>query len=153
MKKFITICAIVLFAVNIASAVTTADIMFVVDESGSMGGEHVWLGPMVGSLDTALIGEGLTGNQYALVGYGTTSHGTDQRGHKHSVGGGDWETAAQFATETSNLVTTGSTEDGWEAIHFGLNNYAFRASPDVGCEVIMVTDEGRDDNDGGLGLT
>jgi len=36
-----------LFSQIASSATTTADIIFVVDESGSMSGEHAWLNGMV----------------------------------------------------------------------------------------------------------
>jgi hypothetical protein len=122
-------------------AATTADILFVVDESGSMSTEHAWIGNMVGALDTALTGAGVSGNQYGLIGFGgSTSHGT--AGHKHTVGSGDFGTAAELATATSSLVLSGRTEDGYSGIDVGLNNYAFRSGAAV--NVILITDEDRD---------
>jgi len=47
----------------------TADIVFIVDESGSMTDEHAWIGDMVSSLDSSLVAAGITENRYALVGY------------------------------------------------------------------------------------
>lgn len=49
--------------------VTAADIVFIVDESGSMAGEHAWIGGMVQTLDTSLAAQGITNNQYAMLGY------------------------------------------------------------------------------------
>ncbi|MEB3220007.1 MAG: putative Ig domain-containing protein [Nostocales cyanobacterium 94392] len=46
-----------------------ADIVFVVDESGSMSGEHEWLTNMVLELDAALQDRGITDNRYSLIGY------------------------------------------------------------------------------------
>ncbi|WP_353929182.1 putative Ig domain-containing protein [Okeanomitos corallinicola TIOX110] len=46
-----------------------ADIVFVVDESGSMSGEHEWLTDMVLELDAALQDRGITDNRYSLIGY------------------------------------------------------------------------------------
>ncbi len=142
MRKLITICAIMLFAVcSISSAATTADVLFVVDESGSMYGEHTWLGSMITSLDSELIAAGVTGNQYALVGFGDggTPSGTP---HKISIGSGDWGTAAELSVATGSLVTSGSFEDGYEAIDYALNNYGFRN--DAGLNIILITDEDRD---------
>lgn len=47
----------------------TADIVFIVDESGSMSGEQAWIDGMVTSLDTSLSAAGVTNNRYSLVGY------------------------------------------------------------------------------------
>ncbi len=46
-----------------------ADIVFVVDESGSMDTEHQWLTNMVLELDEALTEQGITDNRYSLIGY------------------------------------------------------------------------------------
>lgn len=131
-----------------ASAAGYADIVFVVDESGSMSGEHAWLGSMVTQLDTELnavgVGSSGTANQYALVGYGASSPAPT----KHSVGGGDWGTASQLATATGSLVTTGGTEDGYEAIDFFFNNYSVRSG--AALNVVLVTDEDRDIRDSSL---
>lgn len=147
-KKLIAICAIMLFIAGVASAATTADVLFLVDESGSMGGEHAWLGSMISSLDAGLVAAGVTNNRYGLVGYGTSSHDPPpdppyQSAHKHVVGSGDWGTETEFSAATSGLVTTGGTEDGWEAIDFALNNYTFRSN--AGLNVVLVTDEDRDE--------
>jgi hypothetical protein len=50
-----------------------ADIVFVVDESGSMDTEHEWLTNMVLELDQALQAQGITDNRYALIGYTDSS--------------------------------------------------------------------------------
>ncbi|MEN8444657.1 MAG: SdrD B-like domain-containing protein, partial [Cyanobacteria bacterium J06555_13] len=46
-----------------------ADVVFVVDESGSMDTEHEWLTTMVLELESALQSRGITDNRYSLVGY------------------------------------------------------------------------------------
>jgi hypothetical protein len=138
------------------------DVVFLVDESGSMNTEHQWLGggappgtpPFVPSLlEAALvlanIGAGANANRYALVGFADTAHSVGQRAHKHLVGGGDWGTAAQLeaaAASGPGLSTTGGTEDGYDAISFSLNawaaNYVWRAGAVK--VLILVTDEDRD---------
>jgi hypothetical protein len=122
-------------------AATTADIIFVVDESGSMAGEHAWITSMVNSLDADLIAAGVTGNQYGLVGFGNSSVVP----HKLTVGGGDWGTAAQLSTAAGGLVTNGGTEDGWYGINFALDNYSFRSGAAV--NLVLITDEERDNYD------
>lgn len=116
-----------------------AEIIFVVDESGSMSGEHSWLGGMVTQLDAALNAAGVTGNRYGLVGFGGAS--THLGAHSHLVGGNLWGTAAQLATATGGLLTNGGTEDGWDGINFGLN-YTFTAGSRR--NIILITDEDRD---------
>ena len=144
-RHLLTACILVLLASGIAGAANTADVLFVVDESGSMSTEHAWLGSMVTQLDSGLIAAGVTGNRFGLVGYGSYAN---QSGHKLSVGGGDWGTAAQLSTATGSLVVSGATEDGWKATDFGLSNYSFRSG--AGVNVILVTDEDRDDTDNTL---
>ena len=157
MKNLIIISAIMLFVAGIANAATTADMIFVVDESGSMGGDHAWLTNMIFDMEAGLLAKGVGDttqgylpNQYALVGYGDGyyGHSPDAGGHKHQVDGAigdldlDWGSATEFSNATSTLVTVGGTEDGWEAINFALNNYTARA--DAGYNIVLITDEDRD---------
>jgi hypothetical protein len=62
----------------------SADVVFVVDESGSMQGEHEWLSEMVRDLDAALKAKGITNNRYALAGFGGS--GIREPGHLFSFG-------------------------------------------------------------------
>ena len=151
MKKFL-VAGVLMIALmligSVAYALNAADVLFVVDESGSMSGEHAWLSSMIGDLEAGLVGKGVGdgtdgSNQYALLGYGgnwaVPSHGDP---HKHTVGSGDWGTASELATATGGLVIDGSFEDGWAAIDFALNNYVFREG--AALNVILITDEDRD---------
>ena len=47
-----------------------ADVAFMVDESGSMAGEHEWLSEMIPSLEAALLARGIGPNRYYLGGFG-----------------------------------------------------------------------------------
>jgi hypothetical protein len=133
---------------RVEAAPIYADVIAVVDESGSMAGEHAWLGTMVTSLEAGLQTAGVTGpNQYGLVGYGGGGGAHPVTGHQHAVGGGQFGTAAQFAAATGGLVTTGGTEDGWAGINFALG-YAMRA--DSARNMILVTDEDRDNTNAAL---
>lgn len=130
------------------------DIVFLVDESGSMDTEHAWLTTLPNTLEAALIaaniGAGANPNRYALVGFGSSdapTHGTYQNGHEHTVGGGEWGTAAELCTAATGLVTSGSAEDGYQAADFALNNYTFRAGAVK--MFVLITDEDRDDITGG----
>ncbi len=134
-----------LIAAPVSAAPLFADVVAIVDESGSMSGEHAWLGGMVSALDTELNTAGLTPNQYGLVGFGANSaHGI--AGHSHLVGGGQFGSAAQFATATSGLVINGGFEDGYSGMSTAFG-YSFRAN--AARNFILVTDEDRDNNGGG----
>lgn len=125
-----------------------ADVVAIVDESGSMSGEHAWLGGMITSLDTQLNSHGLTSNQFGLVGFGASGSGGHAiGGHSHLVGGSQFGTSAQFATAASGLVISGSQEDGYSGIDTA-NGYSFRAGS--ARNYILVTDEDRDVFNGAL---
>lgn len=136
------------------AAPIAADVMMVVDESGSMSGEHAWLGSMVTSLESGLtgagVGSGSDSNDYGLVGFGTYYHGGgySEVPHKHTVGSGDWGSASDLSTATGGLTTSGGTEDGWRAISFALGAYGYDANH--AANVILVTDEDRDNTDGSI---
>lgn len=129
----------------LAAAVVTStakagdvDIVFVVDESGSMAGEHAWIANMINSLNTALVAKGAS-PRYGLVGFG--GGGAGNAGRQLNVGGGQFGTAAQFATAAGGLVTSGGTEDGYAGLNFAMN-YTFR--PGAAQNFILITDEDRD---------
>lgn len=151
MKRFLTSAitgaALVVMAGSAVAAPTIADVVAIVDESGSMSGEHAWLGGMMTSLEAGLQTAGVTGpNNYGLVGFGNSSVVPRQI----NVGGGQFGTAAQFATATGSLQVTGGIEDGWAGISFA-NGYAARAG--AARNYILVTDEDRDTASGFGGLS
>jgi hypothetical protein len=120
------------------------DVVSIVDESGSMSGEHAWLAGMATALDNGLTAAGLTPNRFGLVGFGGgTGH---LEGHSHLVNGGQFGNSAQFGTATGSLLTNGGTEDGYSGITEALS-YSFR--PDAARNFILVTDEDRDNVGGG----
>lgn len=121
------------------------DIMFVVDESRSMGGEHAWLSGMISSLDTALSGLGITGN-YGLVGFGQSAGSGAPRVVSN------FTTAAGFVTATGSLQVDGGLEDGYAGIDFGFSNLTFGSGGATATNVILVTDEDRDVFNGSLTL-
>lgn len=142
MKRVTQLFSTAALAISLAGAAQAADIVFIVDESGSMGGEHAWLTNMVTSLETELVAAGETGNNYGLVGYGgSDAGGTYQQAHEHSVGGASFGSASDLSTATGSLVTSGGFEDGWQAIDFALSNYSFASSS---INFVLVTDEDRD---------
>jgi len=117
------------------SQLGTADIIFVVDESGSMAGEQAWLGQIISALDADLEAAGLVGNRYGLVGFADTAR-------IRQSGSDRWMNGTQFAVATTTLSTSRSgNEDGYDGIQFALNNYPFRDN--AARNIILVTDEER----------
>jgi von Willebrand factor type A domain/PEP-CTERM motif len=133
-KLSILLTIFLFFSAGAAFAASTADVIFVVDESGSMSTEHTWISSMVTSLDNGLIAAGVTSNQYALVGFGNSAV------QPRTVAG--FGTAAQLAAATGSLVVNGGTEDGWAGINYALSNFSFRAGAAI--NVVLITDEDRD---------
>lgn len=145
MKKLFASAAVILGVASFtgqAQAAAVADVVVVVDESGSMGGEHAWLPGMISSLDTALAGKGITGN-FALVGFGASSPAP------HLLT--DFTTAAGFGTAAGSLVTSGGFEDGYDGIDYAFSTVSWTAGS--ARNVILVTDEDRDVNDATVTLT
>lgn len=125
-------------------AASTTDLIVVIDESGSMDTERNFIGNYIENMDTVLEENGVSTNQYGLVGYGGHyAVATNEEGHKHTVGGGDLGTAAEFSAATDGLQVDGGTEDGYEAMMFALENYTFRSN--AGASLFLITDEDRDD--------
>ena len=140
MKKLGIIFIIVFLTAGHAGA--ALDLMFIVDESGSMSGEHEWIGDMVTSLDSELVSAGESSNRYALVGFGAGTSDGGPKARKHLLGSVSWGSAAKLSAATEGLVTSGCFEDGWEGIVFGLKKYYFRS--DAVTNMILITDEDRD---------
>lgn len=138
------------------AAPITADVVFLVDESGSMSGEHAWLGNMISSLEAGLANKGVgvsESNRYSLVGYGGSSSTGHYAPNPHDMDTGttsvdDWGSATQFQAATGSLTIGGSTEDGWNALDWAMNNLTYRNNAAV--NFVLVTDEDRDNRNGAL---
>ena len=111
-----------------------ADIVFVVDESGSMAGGHQWLRSMITNLESGLVDKGVTSNRYALVGYGR-SNPTPRLVET-------WTDAVGLEDAVGRLVTSGGTEDGYEAIAYAFDQLDARESASK--QFVLITDEDRD---------
>ena len=128
-----------------AASLKSSDVVVIIDESGSMRYEQVWLGTIIPQLDTALQNQGIVGNRFGLVGFGSSNQ---TLGRSLPVGGAKFGNSAEFATATNSLLLNGSFEDGYSAIDFALNNYTFREGAAV--NFILVTDEDRDNGNSSL---
>lgn len=117
------------------------DVVVVVDESVSMSTEHAWISPMLGMLDSALATVGVSAS-YALIGFAAPDNIAGR-----TLAGIGALAAAQAAT-ASLVKTGGPAEDGYRGIHYALNNLTF--TPGAGLNIILITDEGRSNNDATL---
>ncbi|MGI3212366.1 autotransporter domain-containing protein [Roseovarius tibetensis] len=134
-----------------ASAQSTANLIFAVDESGSMPNEQTYLGNFASEIDTALTGAGFGTINFGLTGFGNGIGGNqspDDLGRVINVGGALFGNAADFATATDDLVTDGGFEDGYSAIDFILKTYPITAGTST--TLVLVTDEDRDDGNSAL---
>lgn len=147
MKKFSPSLAVkglaVALAIGFAPAAQSAiktDIIFVVDESGSMGSAQTNLAANIGLFASILSGGGLDA-RYGLVGYGDSaviprmlSNLTD---------------AASLATAATGLRVSGGTESGYAGTAFALNaidgqTSLFNFRNDAVKNIIIFTDEDND---------
>jgi hypothetical protein len=132
--------ALVTAGAGFASTVnSTANVVFIVDESGSMGGDQDFLtNTVIGGLDAGLSAAGVTNRSYGVVGFGGSISSNAPR-----VLGSGLTNAADAKTNLGSLTTSGGTEDGIQAIDFALTAFNFDAGAAV--NFILVTDEGRRD--------
>lgn len=143
MKKSSTIKSIFVAALSALIIVLPAqaadvNIVYLVDESGSMAGEHAFLQTHVPQLEADLLGiQGQT-SSFGLVGFGRSNPAP----RIFNVGAGQLGSAADFVTAANGLVTSGFFEDGYEAIQHALNNFTFDSGATV--HFVLVTDEDRD---------
>ena len=117
-----------------------ADIIFIVDESGSMAAEHEWIQKEVVILDKALkeqgVGVGERKNLYALVGFG--------RNDPSAILGitlTPLTSLEGFLNATKLLVLNGIFEDGYAAINYALETIETR--PNTAKQIIFISDEDR----------
>ncbi|NCR25365.1 MAG: tandem-95 repeat protein [Microcystis aeruginosa LE13-04] len=121
------------------SSTGSADIVFVVDESGSMSGYQAWIRDMVSTLESTLIGKGITSNRYGLIGFGNSG----VYGRILNVGSNSpFGNANQLSSAINQLQINGGTEDGYDGIDEALTNLSFRQGAAI--NIILVTDEDRD---------
>jgi len=117
-----------------------ADIVFVVDESGSMAMEHQWIGEEVRILDQLLkergLGAGERSNLFALVGFG--------RNDINSILGitlTQLTSVDNFTAASEQLVLNGLIEDGYAGIDYAVEHIQTRS--DTAKQIILLTDEHR----------
>ncbi|MCC6508553.1 MAG: pre-peptidase C-terminal domain-containing protein, partial [Pirellulaceae bacterium] len=129
-----------------------ADIVVVMDDSASMGFAQQFSAQLMQDIDAALLASGigataLGGNQFGLLAYGgATTASTPAPVLLGPAPGALFGTSVQYATGINTLQASGFLEDGYLAIDFALDNYAFR--PQAEKFILLVTNEDRDIVDG-----
>ncbi len=126
-----------------------ADVIVLVDETGSMLNAQQFTANFIPNLDAALQAKGLGnsaagGNQFGLVGFGA-SDPTLEAGHAVLLGPNQqlFGTSQDYANAINNgaLVALGINEDGYSALDVMFKNYTPRTN--AAKFVILVTDESR----------
>lgn len=121
-----------------------ADVILIIDESGSMATQHEWIANMTSRLDDLLrrINIGVNEpNLFGMVGFG----GTYENGEYSRViqyNGQQLVSVANVMNLIKELSVEGNHEDGYAAIDFALNQYTFRDSS--ARQFILISDENRD---------
>lgn len=121
----------------------TSNVVFIVDESGSMSGEHNFLKDVVTSLDSALAAAGVTTRSYGVVGFGASF---SNPGSPRTLT--DFVSAEDAKTAMSGLRLNGGTEDGYTGINHALDNLSYASGAAI--NYVLVTDEDRDNVDNAL---
>ncbi|MCR9293841.1 MAG: PPC domain-containing protein, partial [bacterium] len=139
------------FCTDPDASVDYVDVLVVMDESASMAFAQQFAVGFIADLDTNLqaagIGNSSAGtNLFGLVGFGSATQAP--RAIPVGAGGELWGTSVEYATASGNLLDNGAVEDGYQAIHFALDNYDFRE--DAEKFIILVTNEDRDVVDASL---
>ncbi|PPC77460.1 hypothetical protein C4K68_10225 [Pokkaliibacter plantistimulans] len=146
-----------------ALAASTFDMVVAIDESGSMSGEQDFIGSYIKNIDQLLNDQGVTLNQFGLMGFGGSPYDTataNEGGREttssalyhyftlDTASGANFGSSTELDTVTSQLAVSGSTEDGYRAIDYIYRNYEFRAN--AGSSILLITDEDRDDDSADL---
>jgi hypothetical protein len=130
--------ASLVLALNANAAPIKTDIIFIVDESGSMGAVQANLTNNIGLFASILSGGGVDAN-YGLVGYGASSADNIRTLT-------DLVDASSFATAAGNLIANGFSEPAFDAVAYALNSLSAQASSfsyrsDAITNIIVLTDE------------
>ncbi|MFZ1827409.1 MAG: vWA domain-containing protein [Candidatus Competibacteraceae bacterium] len=129
------------FGATQAHAIILTDIIFVVDESGSMDTVQANLRNNIGLFASILTGTNQVDAQYGLVGYGNSSIVPRMLT--------DLTNSASFATAAGNLIASGGVEPGFSATAFALNaidnqTNLFSFRPNAVKNIMIFTDEDND---------
>ena len=123
-----------------ASAATFADIAFIIDQSGSMGGEFAWLGNSITNIDTAVQAASIDAT-YGVAGYEVQAGSADSRNAWVDL----TSDVNAIVNEVNNVNVYGGTENGYQALDWAANNFSWRTG--VAKVAILITDEANNNRD------
>lgn len=130
-----------------ASIDVAVDMVFVVDESGSMADARAILADVTENLEAELVAAGIGSasleNRYACVAFGTGDPAELEL---------DFQDGASFAAAAATIGISGSgtlCEDAYEGIDFAINSADWRPAGPVSRVIFFITDEDRQSTDAG----
>ena len=122
-----------------------ADIILLIDESGSMTMQHLWIPEMVNHLDNALMKVGIgvnPRNQFGVFGFGDDCNSVTGFGKAFLNQRSDvYVLSENISKLTEQLNIGGKFEDGYGSIISAFQQYTFR---DGTKHMILISDEDRD---------
>ena len=138
---------------NYTATPLAADVLLVIDESGSMEYMHNWLPKMVRKLNEQLLEKGIgrvKPNLFGVVGFGGSSFNFQYHPKAHRYNGSALFTADKFEKVREKLTSNGDQEVGFAAIKYALEDLkddsstklALRSGNGIATNVILITNEG-----------
>ncbi|MEN6331909.1 MAG: vWA domain-containing protein [Smithella sp.] len=141
MKKFVILMFALMCMIGVATksmAATYADIAFVIDQSGSMGGEFAWLGNSLDAINTGIQNAGITA-KYGVAGYEQLAGSADSRNAWVNM----TSNISDIVNEVNSVSVYGGTEKGYHAADWAANNFSWSGG-DYAKVMILITDEDAD---------
>ena len=147
---FVLLCSIGMFFVSInARAAVNADVAFVIDQSGSMGGEFAWLGNAISQIDGALSAGGVT-SRYAVAGYeqlaGNEASGGGYYASPYTIFNDFTSNVADITGAVNSATVYGGLERGYHAADWSRTGFSWGTN--AAKVIILITDEAADQGSG-----
>ncbi len=143
----IAFISILFFIPSVAMATSKADLVFVVDQSGSMYNEFNWISNSLLQIDSTIKSKGITAN-YGLAGFEYTTGSQSTR-----YGNGNaW---ADLPSNLEGIISEadwaannlyGAIERGYHAVDWATDNFSWTGG-DFAKVMVMITDEDADEGD------
>ncbi len=135
MKKLLVVMAALMAFATPSFAASFADVTFVIDQSGSMGGEFAWIGNSLSTIDTEIQNAGITTN-YGVAGYENLAGSADARNAWVDLPSG----IGNVVTEVNNVNLYGGFERHYHAVEWAGDNFSWTGG-NYAKVMILVTDE------------
>ncbi len=138
MKKLSTAIVFVMLVLGSACpswAASFADVAFVIDQSGSMGGEFSWIGNSINSINSVFDANGITA-KYGVAGY---EYHAGSAYYKNA-----WlnltDNVGAVISEVNSVSLYGGTERSYHAADWAANHFNWTGG-DYAKVMILITDE------------